>query len=349
MADRDEVTDTRLVSVPRRRVLSVALPDAQLLDIVGPAEVFDAANRLLDERTYELRTASPTGAPVRAGCGLTLQVDAAIHDADETVDTLLVGGGWGFERVGQDARLVAEVARRADRARRVASVCTGAFVLGAAGLLDGRVVTTHWAASRLLADRYPAAHVEPDRIFVRDGRLATAAGVTSGLDLALAFVEEDHGRRLARRVARWLVVFMQRPGGQSQFSEWLAHPVPVGSSLQRLLDEIVTHPGADHSVPRLAERAAVSERHLTRLFIKQMGMTPARLVERIRVEAARQALESEDAGVEVIARRCGFGSPETMRRAFLRILGITPSEHRFRFGPRSHSLGTRPPLQVFSR
>lgn len=322
------------MSALRRRVLLVAVPDAQLLDLVGPAEVFDAANRLLGEPAYEVTLASASGGPLRAGCGLTLHVDAAVEDIDEPVDTLLVGGGWGFEQAVRDPAFVAAVARHAGAATRVASVCTGAFVLGAAGLLDGRAVTTHWAACRLLAGRYPAARVEPDRIFVRDGHLATAAGVTSGLDLALAFVEEDHGRRLARRVARWLVVFMQRPGGQSQFSEWLAHPVPADSPLRTVLDQIVAHPGADHTVPRLAERAAVSERHLARLFTEQMGVTPARLVERVRVEAARQALESEDTAVEVVARRCGFGSPETMRRAFLRVLGVTPSEHRARFGAR---------------
>jgi transcriptional regulator GlxA family with amidase domain len=226
-------------------------------------------------------------------------------------------------------------------ARRAVSVCTGAFVLAAAGVLDGRCATTHWGMCGELASSFPAVQVEPDRIFVREGRVVTSAGVTAGIDVALALVEEDHGVEVARRVARWLVVFVQRPGGQSQFSERLAHPVPENSPLRPVLDAVVAEPAGDHRLPELARRAAMSERHLGRVFRELTGMTPGRYVERVRVEAARDLLE-HGLPVQAAAQRVGLGSAETIRRAFLRVLGIGPSDYRARFVPSPTAAGLAP-------
>jgi transcriptional regulator GlxA family with amidase domain len=217
-------------------------------------------------------------------------------------------------------------------------VCTGAFVLAEAGLLDGRAATTHWFACRTLAERYPAVAVQPDRIYVDDGTVATSGGITAGIDLALALVEADFGAATARKVARWLVMFLQRPGGQSQFSERLTLELASGSTLRPLVDAIVMHPDAPHSVADLAQRAAISERHLTRVFAAEMGMTPGRFVERVRVEAARDLLEATRLKLPVIADRSGFGSVETMRRSFLRVTGVGPGEHRRRFGSRQDTV-----------
>jgi transcriptional regulator GlxA family with amidase domain len=361
-----------------RCVVLVVYDGFQLLDLAGPADVFDAATRGLlgQEDTaragasaaergpgtagpaaavgaasaaaqpgpavaatpgapapgYELVVATPSGRPARAGGGLRVSADAALAAIDPaTVDTLVVSGGLELTQPLTDRRLVGEIARLAGGARRTCSVCSGALLLAAAGLLDGRRATTHWAACELLAALHPDVTVEPDRIFVRDGSVLTSAGVTAGMDLALALVEDDHGPELARRTARWLVLFAQRPGGQSQFSERLALPLGAGSPIRALLDEIVADPAADHRVPALAARAAVSERHLARLFAEHARTTPGRFVERVRVEAARDLLERTRTPVDAVARRCGFGSPETMRRAFLRILGVGPRDYRARF------------------
>jgi len=255
----------------------------------------------------------------------------------EPVDTLLIAGGWSYVAAMRSDELVAQVRRLAAGARRVGSVCSGAFVLAAARLLEGRSATTHWAVCDQLAHDFPDISVEPDRIFVQDGNVFTSAGVTAGMDLALALVEADHGAEVARSVARWMVLFLQRPGGQSQFSERLAYPVSRDSMLRKVLDEIVAHPGGAHSAPQLAERAAVSERHLARLFLAETGITPARFVERVRVEAARQMLETGPTPVDAVAHQVGFGSAETMRRAFLRVMGVGPAEYRHRFGG-THSI-----------
>jgi transcriptional regulator GlxA family with amidase domain len=246
------------------------------------------------------------------------------------VDTLIVGGGMHYEEVLRDARIAPCLQRLANGARRTCSVCTGAFLLANAGLLQGRSATTHWAFCDELARRHPDVNVRPDEIFVRDGHITTSAGVTAGLDLALALVEEDFGPEVARTVARWTVMFLQRPGGQSQFSERLALPAGISSPIRAVLDQIVADPAGDHRQPQLAKRASMSERHLRRVFVEQTGTTPARFVERVRVEAARELLEGSTP-VSTIASSCGFGSTETMRRAFLRVLGVGPAEYRDRF------------------
>jgi transcriptional regulator GlxA family with amidase domain len=335
-------------SIPAKQIVLVGFEGVQLLDLAGPADVFDTATRVVEAAaagnpglpaldgpaaSYQLTIATPDGRPVRSSCGLRLDADAALAELDPAgVDTLLVAGGRGRKRAVGDARLIDALPSATSKARRVGSVCGGTFLLATTGLLDGHRVTTHWSGCEDLARRHPDVTVEPDRIFVRDGRVVTSAGVTAGIDLALALVEEDHGTAVARTVARWLVVFLQRPGGQSQFSERLQAPVPPASPIRSLVDGIVAEPGGDHRVSALAERVALSERQLSRLFLRQTRTTPARFVERVRVEAARDLLEAGGLPVEAIATRCGFGSAETMRRAFHRVLGIGPAEYRQRFG-----------------
>jgi transcriptional regulator GlxA family with amidase domain len=335
-----------------RRVVFLAFEGMQLLDLVGPADVFDAATRALgaapgittaqalevarrrpDGTTgYGVLVATPDGQTVRAASGVQVGADMAFDDVPaDGIDTIVVSGGLFVDEALEDGRLVATLKRLAPGTRRIASVCSGAMILGAAGLLDGKRATAHWACGRTLSERYPSVRLEPDRIFVRDGAVLTSAGVTAGMDLALALVEEDHGPEVARIVARWLVMFVQRPGGQSQFSERLAVPLPLGSPIRALLDDIVAHPAADHRVPELARRAALSERHLARVFAEQTQTTPARFVERVRVEAARNLLEAGDMPIDSVATRTGFGSDETMRRAFLRVLGVGPAAYRDRF------------------
>ncbi|SDD35985.1 GlxA family transcriptional regulator [Actinokineospora iranica] len=313
-----------------RLVALVVYPGIQMLDAVGPAEVFAVANRVLGDQGYRLVVASPDGAAVRADSGLTMAADRALADLAENVDTLVVAGGFGVDAASAPD-FVAEIRRVAGRSRRVCSVCSGAFLLAEAGLLAGRPATTHWLVCAELARRYPDVRVEPDRIFVRAGAVYTSAGVTAGIDLALALVEADHGADVARAVARGLVVFLQRPGGQSQFSARLDHGVAAESPLRPVLDAIAAEPAADHRAARLARRAGMSERHLGRLFCAQTGTTPARFVERVRVEAARDLLERSTLSVEAVSRRSGFGSDETMRRAFLRVLGVPPADYRARF------------------
>jgi transcriptional regulator GlxA family with amidase domain len=319
-----------------RTVVHVAYPGIALLDLVGPSEVFAIANRVVEAGPrYRLLVASVDGRPITGDSGLRLDVDKRLSDVTGRVDTLLIAAGLTYVDAMRSDELLTEIRRIAAKARRVGSTCVGAFVLAAAGLLENRSATTHWGFCEELGRDFPSVTVEPDRIFVRDGNVFTSAGVTAGMDLALAMVEADHGVEVARAVARWLVIFVQRPGGQSQFSERLSHPIPMDSALRAVCDAIVADPTGDHSVPRMAERAALSERHFARLFISQTGTTPGRFVERVRVEAAREALEAGRTPVETIAEEVGFGSAETMRRAFLRILGVGPADYRARFGSTS--------------
>jgi transcriptional regulator GlxA family with amidase domain len=313
-----------------QEVVTVVYDGVQLLDVAGPLEVFDGARRALGG-SYRVRVASAGGRDVTTSAGVRLGVELDLTQAPDDLDTVMVAGGWGYAEAMGDRETVGQVRRLAARARRVASVCTGAFVLAEAGLLDGRRATTHWAYCAELAQAYPAVRVDPDAIFVRDGQVVTAAGVTAGVDLALSLVEEDHGAELARRVAKWLVVFLQRPGGQSQFSTWSRARPPGDDALRRLIGDIAADPAADLSIAAMAERLSISPRHVSRVFARELGMSPGRYVERARVEAARMLLESGRDGVETIARRCGFGTAESMRRAFVRELGVAPSAYRDRF------------------
>ena len=316
----------------QRPVLVVLFDGVQSLDVTGPVEVFAGAGRAVgDPAAYPIRTASLDGGPVRAHSGLRLLPDAALADAvaDGPPHTLLVPGGEGTRR--PDPELIDWLRGHAPRAERLVSVCTGALLLAEAGLLDGRRVTTHWSVCEHLARRHPEVDVDPDPIFVRDGRLATSAGVTAGIDLALALVEEDLGHEAALTVARHLVVFLRRPGNQAQFSAQLSAQTARRAPLRDLQHWITEHPGADLSVEALAARARLSPRHFARAFHSETGTTPGRYVDRVRLEHARRLLEETADGVQEVARAAGYGTPEAMRRAFVKALGTAPADYRRRF------------------
>ncbi|WP_190127653.1 GlxA family transcriptional regulator [Streptomyces mashuensis] len=313
----------------RHTVLILLYDGVQSLDVTGPLEVFAGAGQAVGRPgAYEVRTASPDGREVRAQSGLRLLPDAALADC-AAPDLLLVPGGDCTD--AQDPRLVAWLREHGPAAGRLVSVCTGSFLLAAAGLLDGRRATTHWAYCDAFAEQFPDVRLDPDPIFVRDGHVATSAGVTSGIDLALALVEEDLGRQPALTVARHLVVFLRRPGNQRQFSAQLAVQTAARSGLRDVQHYIAEHPAADLGVEALAARAGLSPRHFARAFQAEVGTTPGRYVDQVRLEAARRMLEDGTRGIEEISRACGYGTPEAMRRAFLRALGTGPAEYRRRF------------------
>jgi transcriptional regulator GlxA family with amidase domain len=297
--------------------------------VTGPAEVLRAATKL-HPPGYDVTIAAVEEGPLRTST-VTIVPDQPLSACRFPIDTLIVAGGTGTRRAEDDKALIAWLREAAPRSRRVASVCTGAFLLARAGLLDGRRATTHWASCADLAERYPAVTVEPAPIFVRDGNLATSAGVTAGMDLALALVEEDLGRDTALAAARWLVLFLKRPGGQAQFSAQLAAQTADRAPLRELQAWIPDHLTEDLSVPALARRTRMSDRNFARAFRRETGMTPAAYVEAARVESARIALESGDLPVEQIAGQAGFGTVETLRRAFRRRVGVSPVDYRSRF------------------
>jgi transcriptional regulator GlxA family with amidase domain len=274
---------------------------------------------------------SRDGAPVRTSSGVTVVPDGDLASARGAIDVLLVAGGEGTPSAMVDSKLTAWLRRTSARSRTVASVCSGAFVLAEAGLLDGRRATTHWSVCEQLAARYPTVDVDADPIYVRDGDVWTSAGVTAGMDLALALVEEEQGRDVALAIARRLVLFLRRPGNQSQFSAQLSLQTADRDALREIQRLIAEHPDADLSVDALAARAAMSPRHFARCFRDETGSTPARFVEAARVEAARRRLEESGDSIESIARACGFGTAETMRRTFVRALHVAPTEYRRRF------------------
>ncbi|MEV0738686.1 DJ-1/PfpI family protein [Streptomyces sp. NPDC050549] len=310
-------------------VTVLVFPGVRLLDVTGPIEVFASANEFGGR--YRVRIASADGAPVITSAGTRIGADLTVDDVQEPYDVLVVPGGPEWETLIKDDALLDVVRRLHGTARRTASVCTGAFLLAAAGLLRGRRAVTHWRQSRQLAVRFPSVRVEPDAIFVRDGPMMTSAGVSAGIDLSLALVEEHYGAQVARAVAKDMVVFMQRPGGQSQFSVRSQLPHSRHAVLRRTLDEVAANPGADHTLTAMSRRAGVSVRHIGRLFDEEVGTTPARYVEQVRLEAAQVLLETGDDSLPVVARRAGFGSAESLRRAFVRHLGVTPGAFRTSF------------------
>jgi transcriptional regulator GlxA family with amidase domain len=313
---------------PRPRVVVIVVFDGvKLLDAAGPAEVFAEANRF--GANYQIRIASVDGRDVTTSIGTGFAVTERIASI-ESVDTVLVAGGDGLIGRPIDPALVDAVRAVPSRTRRLASICTGSFILAQAGLLDGRRATTHWRHARLLARAFPDVSVESDAIFVRDGQIFTSAGVSAGIDLALALVEDDYGAELVRDVARSLVVYLKRAGGQSQFSVLVEADPPPQSALRAVVDGIAADPGADHSVKSLAAQASVSTRQLTRLFQAELGTTPARYVEMVRIDAARAALD-DGRSVSETARLAGFGSAETLRRVFVNELGVSPKAYRDRF------------------
>ena len=321
-------------------VAVVTFPSAQILDGTGPLEVFSSASRLVPGAEYRTQVVSSTGGQVLASSGLSFGT-TALRDVAEPVDTLVVAGGRDMDEVCADEELLGHVRRLAGSARRTTSVCSGAFVLAAGGLLDGRRATTHWAECHQLATGYPQVSVDDDAIYVRDGDVWTSAGVTAGIDLALAMVADDHGARAAAAVARHLVVYLRRSGGQAQFSTILAAQAAESEPLRELLAWLPDHLTADLSVPGLARRVHLSERQFSRVFKAEVGVTPSEHVERLRVEAACRLLETTSHAVDHISRTCGFGAPETMNRAFRRRLGTTPGDHRRHFGhPAAGSLAS---------
>jgi transcriptional regulator GlxA family with amidase domain len=315
----------------------VVYPNVQILDVTGPLEVFARTSRWLIDHgrrgdlAYTVELVAMRRGPVVCSSGLELLVRRSFAEVGGGVDTLLVAGGIGFLDELRERSVVGWIRRMAPRVRRLGSVCTGAFLLAEARLLDGRRATTHWRRCEELADRYPQVTVDPDPIFVRAGRVYTSAGVTAGMDLALALVEEDEGHEVALAVARELVMFVKRPGGQSQFSVPLMAQATDHQPIRDLQMWISEHPAADLSVVALARRAAMSPRNFARVFTREVGVTPARFVERARVEAARRRLEESPRGIDAVASECGFGSAEIMRRTFLRILRVKPADYRHRF------------------
>src|SRR5882672_7252172 len=296
-----------------RTVGVLIYPEFQLLDAAGPIAALDIAGRLHVPSHYRLKTIAREGGPVASSSGVALHAEAFRND--ETLDTLLVAGGWGTRQAMHCLDTLAFIRDSAKRARRIASVCSGALMLAAAGLLDGRRATTHWRVADELARRFPHVTVEPDRIFVRDGDIWTSAGITAGIDLALALIAEDLGEAVAKRTAQDLVVYHRRPGGQSQFSALLEADRP-GSRFSPLLAWARERLDEPLSVERLAERAAMSARHFARAFAAETGMTPAKAIERLRLEASRDRVESGAEPIEIVAVHAGFGDPERMRRAF---------------------------------
>ncbi|MCX5375689.1 GlxA family transcriptional regulator [Streptomyces sp. NBC_00091] len=322
---------------PHRVVIAV-FPDADLLDVTGPAEVFALANRETGGRAgYEVRLAGPAAGPVRTSAGVRLLADVAFGEVGERVDTLLVPGAVDMTDAGPVARIddtvVAWVRETAPHARRVASVCVGAHLLAAAGLLDGRTATTHWSTAAQLAADHPEVRVDPDPIFVRTdrGRLWTGAGISACLDLALALVAEDLGEQTALAVARQLVMYLKRQGGQSQFSVPLSRPAAGRRDIDELRLWIADHLDADLSAQALAARMCLSERHFARVFTQETGTTPAAYVEAARIEVARRLLETTDGPLDQVAAASGLGSAETLHRAFRRQLATTPAAYRRRF------------------
>jgi transcriptional regulator GlxA family with amidase domain len=317
---------------PPRTIAILAVPGIQLLDVSGPLDVFAEANAQAGREVYRLRVIATEFGNIRSSSGARLVPDGVVGQMrSEPVDTLLIAGSPNAAQVRLNDSAVAWLRRVTPTTRRYGSVCSGAFFLAAAGLLDGKRVTTHWAVAGELAKAYPSVEVDADAIHVRDGKVRTAAGVTSGLDLSLALVEEDLGRDIAKRVASQLVMFFKRPGGQLQFSR-KGEAAPSGrSALQQVQRFIAAHPADDHSVDSLAARAGLSPRHFARLFRNEVGMTPAAWVETARVSAARRLLESGRDAPKQVAVQCGFANADTLRRSFAKHVGVTPAEYRRRY------------------
>jgi transcriptional regulator GlxA family with amidase domain len=306
-----------------RRVAFLIFPGFQVLDAAGPLAAFELAARIAPG-AYELRVIAAQAGAVASSCGAALKAGTLRWPG---IDTLVVAGGDGTRAALRCRRTLAFVRACALRARRVTSVCSGSFILAAAGLLDGLTATTHWSASERFRRAFPRVTLDPERIFVRQGAVWTSAGVTAGIDLALALIEDDLGEVVARLTAQHLVVYHRRPGGQSQFSALLEQPGARGR-FAPLLEYVRTHLDQPLPVQQLARRACMSPRHFARAFHAECGVTPAKAVERLRAEAARALLDSGARSVTEVARRCGFGDPERMRRAFLRLFGASPAALR---------------------
>jgi transcriptional regulator GlxA family with amidase domain len=321
--------------MPPRRVVIVAMPCKEVVEVDGALDAFYAANQVLaragaSDSGYAVEVVSPVRT-VRAWAGLRLVAERSYRTVRGDIHTLIITGIDAPEDARRDPGLIRWLRRRAPRARRIVGLCTGTYVLAEAGLLEGRRATTHWSDCDTLARLYPGVRVERDPIYVRDGSIFTSAGSTAGLDLVLALVEEDLGRRVALQVAQRMVFFLRRPGGQSQFSALLSAQMAEREPIRDLQAWILEHPGADLSVEALARNVAMSPRNFFRVFVREVGTTPGRFVERVRVEAARRLLEETSRGIADVAAACGFGGPETMRLAFRRAIAVSPKRYRSRF------------------
>ena len=314
-----------------RLVAMLVYPGVVAMDVFGPLEAFATANSIARRSLYRIAIVGMSMAPVDTSLGIQITPSVAVADVEGPIDTLLVSGGFGQAEARDDQDLLAWLKVSALGARRCGSICTGAFVLAAAGLLDGKRATTHWAMAAELSRRYPQVSVEVDRIFVRDGSIYTSAGVTAGIDLALGMIEEDHGRTLALRAARSLVAYLKRPGGQSQFSNYLLAQFAASPPVRLAQEWALENLTADLGVKALAGRAGMSERTFRRAFAEETGETPREFVERIRIDAARSLFEEAQLPVQAVATRCGFETVDNLRRAFLRRLGVTPQHYRQRF------------------
>ncbi len=309
-----------------RTIVITGPPPVQILDVTGPLEVFSQVPG------YEIVLGSPDGDnALRTSRGISLSPAKSLYDLDGPIDTLMVAGGPGAESGQYDERFLGWVRKAAERSRRVASICTGAFPLAAAGLLDGKRVVTHWDFCDRLAREFPAVTVTPNPIYMHDGSVYTSAGITAGIDLTLALVEEDHGHKVALDVARRLVMFLVRPGGQAQYSHMLSHQAVTSKPLRELQVWMMENLRDNLTIERLAERMGMSPRHFTRTCLRETKMNPGQFVDRMRVEAAQQMIDSSDMGLKEIADACGFQNADSMRRTFLRILGVTAGDYSRRF------------------
>jgi transcriptional regulator GlxA family with amidase domain len=309
-----------------RKVVIIGPPPVQILDVTGPLEVFSNAPG------YDIQLANPgLERTLQTNRGVVLADATPIADVQGPIDTLVIAGGPGAENGSYDPNFIAWIAKAGSQARRVASICTGAFLLAEAGLLNGKQAVTHWTFCDRLAREYPKVAVRPEPIFLRDGSIYTSAGITAGIDLSLTLVEEDHGHETALRIARFLVMFLVRPGGQAQYSHMLSHQAVTSQPLRELQVWMLQHLREPLTVESLAERIGLSARHFTRVCLRETGMNPGQFVDRMRVEAAQQIIDSSSRGLKEIADSCGFQSADAMRRTFLRVLGVTAAEYASRF------------------
>ena len=336
--NRFSITSQQLENTPVRVIGIIAYPGVEVMDIVGPMEVFTFANDglrsegLVSNPVYQVKILSKDKKPITTLSGLQIVPMERYETYDKPIDTLIIPGSYHPELLAQNANLINWIRAHTNDIRRVTSVCTGTFALAEAGLFDGRRATTHWAYSSEFEKTYPSVKLEQDRIFVQDGPVWSSGGITSGIDLALAMLEDDWGHKLALYVARFLVVFLKRQGGQSQYSEYLRTDAVSRQDIRELQAWIMENPHKDLRVEVLAERMAMSPRNFARIFLIETGITPAKYVEMVRTDLARHYLESTRLNIAIVSEKAGFKDTETMRKTFLRHVGINPIDYRTRFG-----------------